>query len=102
LVNRINEDNFLFHYVKSLEVTVILIATADGVALVYLQELCYIARHSQRHFHGARRAVFTRTLIKAWPMPELKAYGARRADDCKNVSSLAFASANPTARVASL
>jgi hypothetical protein len=35
-------------------------------------------------------------------MPEFKAYGARRADDYKNVSSLAFASANPTARVASL
>jgi hypothetical protein len=35
-------------------------------------------------------------------MPEFKAYGARRADDYKNVSSLAFASANPTARIASL
>jgi hypothetical protein len=53
----------------------------------------YVARHSQRQFHGARRAVFTRTLIKTWPMPEFKAYGARRADDYKNVSSLAFASA---------
>jgi hypothetical protein len=84
-VKRINEDVFCFINLKSLEVTVILVATADGVASVCFQERFYFARHCQRHFHGARRAVFSRTLIKAWPMPELKAYGVRRADDYKNV-----------------
>jgi hypothetical protein len=85
LVKRINEDVFCFINLKSLEVTVILVATADGVASVCFQEHFYFARHCQRHIHGARRAVFARTLIKAWPMPELKAYGARCADDYKNV-----------------
>jgi hypothetical protein len=55
---------------KSLEVTLFLNQTpADGVALVWLQERFYFARHCQRQSYGARRAVVLQELYKAWLMP---------------------------------
>jgi hypothetical protein len=48
---------------KSLEVTLFFNQSpADGVALVWLQERFYFARHCQRHSYGARRAVVSQEL----------------------------------------
>jgi hypothetical protein len=65
---------------KSFEVTLFLNQTpADGVALVWLQERFYFARHCQRQSYGARRAVVLQELYKAWLMPAAsKADGSRR------------------------
>ncbi len=55
---------------KSFEVTLFLNQTpADVVALVWLQERFYFARHCQRQSYGARRAVVLQELYIAWLMP---------------------------------
>ncbi len=78
---------------KSLEVTVILVAKADGVASVVHER--YIARHCQRQTYGALRVVAVQERFKSLAFASAKSYGACRVIAYKNVffKSLTYVSA---------
>jgi hypothetical protein len=61
--------------VKSLEVTVILVAKTDGVALVHER---YIARHCQQQTYGALRVVAVQERFKSLALPVLNLRRASR------------------------
>jgi hypothetical protein len=74
---------FCFINLKSLEVTIILVAKADGVASVVHER--YIARHCQRQTYGAIRVVAVQKRFKSLAFASAESYGARRVIACKNV-----------------